>query len=281
MPLPTTNLKLHCDASDTGNLFTTINGGGSGVHTGTPADGDLVNVWDDEGDGISDVALTTNVAPDTIAPRYRSGTPLMKNPCLDFDGTNDRFNSRNQADSANVVLSSLITASAYTVIVAFWAEVIDSTATDGFDGNGLFGDGNSNWGLSGWNDGGTRKLRAYNFSGADQNTSVAISTGASWIAVWTHGGGNLDLTVIADSTGTETNAAQVSSGDTDNISAVILVGRNGGFHNGRMGEFAIWNVKLTGTDLTDAKNYFKDKWLTIGTNTSIRPRTALKHGSVT
>ena len=55
--LPTTNLTLHCDASDNGKLFTTANGGGPGVHTGTPADGSIVQAWDDEGDGITNVVL--------------------------------------------------------------------------------------------------------------------------------------------------------------------------------------------------------------------------------
>jgi hypothetical protein len=117
MALPLSGLTLHCDAKDTDKLFTNLNGGGDGVHTGAPADGAAVSVWDDEGDGIADVAIIYDGNSGT-RPLYRSGTPLMKHPCLDFDGIDDYIRSRNQADSAHVVASNLVTNTAYTIIVA-------------------------------------------------------------------------------------------------------------------------------------------------------------------
>src|SRR5262245_3360792 len=120
MALPTTNLTLHCDASDTDKVFTTYNASGS--HTGTPSDGSTVEVWDDEGDGVSDVAMIYTSA----RPVYRSTTPLMLNPCLDFAGagSNEFYASFNQTGLAAKAVSTFVSASAHTMAIAFYPEAI-------------------------------------------------------------------------------------------------------------------------------------------------------------
>jgi len=257
--LPTTNLTLHLDASDTDNLFKTVNGGGSGVHTGTPADGDAVQVWNDEGDGIADVAM---IGVGSNAAKYRSATPLMKHPCLDFDGSVDEFTTRNQADSANHLISDLITNSAFTFAVAFYPEVIASTNANTYDNDAIFIDTSGFVGLVTKDNAGTKEIRGYNWDGNDDHIDATVATGRSWCAFYRHGSGNLKLTII-DDTLTETSPSDVPSGNTGSVGGVMHLGSGfGGHHyNGRIGEIAFYSAELTGTDLTNLKQYFADKWL--------------------
>lgn len=261
MALPTTNLTLHCDAKDTDQVFTTGNGGGPGVHTGTPGDGDLIDVWDDEGDGIADVALITQ----TTGPNYRIATPLMKHPCLDFDGSVSVLTARDQADMANKASSSFIANNAFTILMAFWAESITTTSSSPYNNHMLIGDSGGFWGLHLRDDTGTLKLQGYSFDGSEDFAEVAVTTGATYIAVFQHSGGNLLVSVI-DDTGTESGVASASSGNTTDLTNVMRLSRGFGaasFYNGRIGEFAIYNAVLTGADFTNAKQYFIDQWMNV------------------
>src|SRR5262245_55838325 len=128
MALPTTNLTLHCDASDTDKLFTTYSA--AGTHSGTPSDGNAVQVWDDEGDGIADVALVFPSA--TREPLFRSGaSALMKTGLteLDYDGTNDELQTYVQDGDPIRASSDFISNSAATLAMVFYPEVISDTDT--------------------------------------------------------------------------------------------------------------------------------------------------------
>jgi hypothetical protein len=262
MALPTTGLKLHCRADRTNQLFKTYSG--TGTHTGTPVDGDAVEVWDDEGDGVTDVCLLWNTSA-TEAPNYRSSSPLMKNSCLDFDGSNDVLSSVTQTGGAVKAISTLIANNAFTMMAAFWPEAIASTASNVYDRECLMGDNGQFVGLFLGDAAGTKTLYGYNFDGSVDSLSLPIATGRTWIVVFRHSGGNLKLSVIDDA-GTETSASDVASGNTSDITNRLAVGRAAlsARYNGRIGEFAIWNTDLsTGSDLTDAKDYFKTQWLTL------------------
>lgn len=267
MALPTTNLTLHGDASDTGKLFTTLNGGGSGVHTGTPADGNAVQVWDDEGDGISDVAL---IYPSTTSqsPTFRSGaSALMKSGLteLDFDGSDDELQSWTQSGGGSKAMSAMISASAGTMAIVFYAESITDTDADVYNNQALIGDAGNFCGLFVRDVSGVKKIRSYNWDGSADTGELTIATSRVYIAIWIHGGGNLDLIVI-DDTGTETSTS-VASGNTTDLANRFSVGRAGGASNcfnGRIGEFVTYTAALSGSDLTDLKTYFKDKWLSLG-----------------
>jgi hypothetical protein len=252
MSLPTTNLTLHLNASVNTNIWKNSNG------TGVPVDGDAIQRWDDEGDGIGDIAMIGVGANSTI---WRQSTPLMRLPCLDFNGSVDEFTCRNDADSANHPISDLITNSAFTVAVAVYPEVIASSNANTYDNDAIFIDTGGFWGLVTKDVAGVKQIRGYNWDGSDDSIGATVATGRTWIAIYRHDTGNLKLTVIAD-TRVETTPADVPSGNTSSLTGVMHIGSGfGGHHyNGRIGEMAFYNASLTGSALTDLKNYFMDKW---------------------
>lgn len=263
-------------ADVTTHVFTTYNAGGS--HSGTPADGNAVQVWDDEGDGIADVAVVYHAT--NTEPNFRSSTPLMKNSCLDFDGSVDYMETYNQTAGATKALSNFIANNAFTFAAVFYPETIASTAANVYDNDALFADQGGYCGLFFKDESGTKKLYGYNFDGSVDQIGATINTGHTWISIFRHDSGNLKLTTIDDA-GSEVNETDVASGDTQLITFALNLGKSGtasAYYNGRIGEFAIYNASVTGTDFTDLKNYFINKWLNVNapvfkmTNRGLRPR---------
>ena len=84
--IPTDDLRIHVDASDRSKLFKTYHAGGQ--HRGMPADGEAVKVWDDERDGMADIAFVY-ITDSARSPRYRLASSPMRHACLDFDGIDD------------------------------------------------------------------------------------------------------------------------------------------------------------------------------------------------
>lgn len=256
MALPTTNLTLHCDASDVDHLWTTYDA--SGVHTGVPSDGSLVQVWDDEGDGVSDFCLINDVAGSE--PIWRSSAPLMSRPCLDWDGVNDVMGSYTQTGGGKA-LSSFITASAYTLIVACYPEVVSHTGGIPL-GHAMLSDRNGVWGLYLRVVAGQRKVALINWSGAAYETvETDIAADTSLVIMGRHEAGNLYISVNG---GVE--VGPVAAGDTTDMTNVLELGKVSGaqFYDGRIGEIAIYNAALSGANLTNAIAYFMTKWMTGG-----------------
>jgi hypothetical protein len=258
MALPTTNLTLHLDASDTDKLFTTWVDGGS--HTGTPADNGAVQVWSRETDGS---VTPAHAAYPTAGrePLYRSGTPLMMLPCLDFDGTDDELRIVNNTNIASYIdTGSFMGAQAKTILVAFWAEAVTSTSADPSELEGVVAtSGDCNLSLK--DVGGTPTLQFNNHDGSWDTVSKTVSTGATTVACARHDTSNIYLSVDG---GSESSTA---SGATSGWPiAELRFGRGAGSvrFNGRIGEVAIYSAALTGTDLTDAIAYFRAKWQGVG-----------------
>jgi hypothetical protein len=260
MALPTTNLTLHLDASDTDRLFTTWVNGGS--HTGTPSDGSVVQAWTVEADGSYQPAHAAYEG--SGGPAYRSVTPLMLLPCLDFGASamsmvdNTGINSyRNSSD--------FVSTTAKTIILAAYFEAIASTATDAYDNEGVIG-GNAWFGMFVKNDGGQRKVLWTAYDGAwgdvaEQNISLATTH----IICARHDGTNLYLSVDGGSEHT------VANGTTSNNAGEFRIARSIGSlaSNVRIGEIAVYNSALTGTPLSDAKAYFAAKWQGAGGGSGI------------
>jgi hypothetical protein len=259
MPLPTTNLTIHLDASDTDKLFTTWVDGGS--HTGTPADGNSVQAWVRETDGS--VTPANAVYYGGNAPVYRSGTPLMLLPCLDFDGTNDGMVLANNTDETGYLGSSnFFSTTARTILVAFYGESItatNATASTAIDNHGLICT-DTHFTISLRNDGGQRKAQVAAHDGAWKMAETNISEATSHVLCVRHDNTNLYISVDG---GSETSAA---CGTVGADTAQVFIGRspNAVFLNGRVGEIAIYSSALTGTDKTDAISYFTTKWITGG-----------------
>ncbi len=258
MALPTTGLTAHYRADVTaGNLFKTFVG--TGVHTGTPVDGDPVEVWDNAA-GVSDQCLTFSANPATTSPVLKSTIPLMAHQCLDFDGTN-RIHAYTQTAGAQKALSNYIANNLFTVIAAVYPQAIVTTNANVYNTEPLIADFGQFWGLFFRLVSGVPKIAGYNWDGSEDVISLTITTGVTWIIEYQHTGGNLKLAII-DEAGSKTQATNVPSGNTTNLTNQLSLGQIGGtFANFRIGEFAIWNTDLsTGTELADAEAYFQAAW---------------------
>jgi hypothetical protein len=258
MALPTTNLTLHLDASDTDKLFTTWVDGGP--NTGTPADNGAVEVWSRETDGSVNPAHAAYAAAGRT-PLYRSGTPLMMLPCLDFDGTDDELRVVGDATRASYLnTGEFMGDQAKTILVAFWAEAVTSTSADPSELHAVVGtSGDCNLSLK--DVAGTPTLQFNNHDGSWDTVSKTVATGTTVVACARHDTSNIYLSVDG---GSESSTA---SGATSGWPiAELRVGRGGGsvFFNGRVGEIAIYSAALTGTDLTAAIAYFRLKWQGVG-----------------
>jgi hypothetical protein len=248
MPLPTTNLTLHLDASDTDRLFTTwVN---DGPHTGTPADGNSVQAWMRETDGSLNPATA---AYSTAGPVWRTGgsSPMLL-PCLDFDGSTMEMRLCTDATTTSYkAASEIMGASAKTIVMALYVDAI--TATADFT-EGPFG-GGSHWGCFLKTVTGQPKLCFSAYDGAWATVAVNISTATTVVASLRHDGTNLYVSIDG---GAESSAA---SGATADMTAEVRIGRClDARSNCKIGEIAVYSAALTGTDKTDAIAYFRQKW---------------------
>lgn len=256
MGLTQTGLTAHCKADDTSYLFKTyVN---TGIHTGTPsANNDIIEVWDNVA-GIADQAwmFSANVA---TYPRYKpAANSLMKYACLSFDGR--RIHAYNQNGTAQKFISSFFTNSDFTIMAAFYPQAIVSTAANAYQGEPLIADFGNVMGLFMRDISGVKKISGYNNDNTLDEIHLNITTGKTYIVTFQHYGGNLRMSLI-DETHTKTSATPVASGNSWNMGNQLAIGNTGGiFGNFLMGEFAVWNTGLTGSDLTDSETYFS-RWL--------------------
>jgi hypothetical protein len=262
MPLPTTNLTLHLDASDTDNLFTTWADGGG--HSGTPADGNAVQVWRRESDGS--VTPANAAYNGGNAPAYRSGTPLMLLPCLDFDGTNAAMAVVSDTTVASYIgPSSFFSTTARTILVSFYGESITASnagAAGGYSNHGITA-GDDKWYLNCYNSGGQRKVQFGAHDGSWKMVEVNISEATSHVVKARHDGANLYLAVDG---GAESS---VACGTLSGDGSQIYIGRSGDAVrlNGRIGEVAFYSS----SDLTNADSgvtFLRSKWQGVGAPTA-------------
>lgn len=266
MPLSTTNLALHVDIPGVDTVFENANGGGSGIHTntpsGAPADGDLIEIWDDEGDGL--YTGTPGVClrywnTTTNRPVLRSTTSLLMSMAnLSFDGSNHNMRAALQDISTTRIASDFVGASAKTIIVAFYAEAITLTSANPYENHTLVADATGFFGLHLRSSGGT-KVTAYSFNGVGNDThEISCSAGASHVVVMRHDASNLYLSLDG---GSETSTA---AGATSNLGGDFAIGKSSGassYFNGRIGEIAIYNAAITGSALSDSIAHFTSRWL--------------------
>jgi hypothetical protein len=247
--LPTTNLTLHLDASNTDDLFTTYVG--TGVHTGTPADGNEVDVWDDEGDGIADVIGRAQ----TAGPEFRSSTPLMLLSNLDFDGTADSFAGMNQVGDTARNSTDFITTTAFIVATAIYPESITLTSGTAYSNHGVFTDGGGQWfGLYLKETTGQDQACIYNWDGSQDQICVDVTAGETSVIIARHDSGTI---YISKNCGAESSTA---SGTTSGTGTTRIGLGDTAFYNGRIGELAVYNVG-TGATAASACSYLATKWL--------------------
>jgi len=247
--LPTSGLTAHFDASTAADLFTTYVSGGP--NTGTPTDGSSVAVWED----ASGATHILKQAGGAALPNWRSSTPLLPWPCLDFSGTTRRLGLTNSTGTAQPI-STIIDTNTCTVLIAFYAHGIAATANN-YRAPALFEDESGYIGVLLSLDGGTPKVLAYNYDGSSDFVRLACATGTPHVVMMRHEGGTLYASLDG---GAESSTA---SGATQVVGGMPFMGY--GFDNdvldARIGEIAVYNVALSGSNLTDAIAYFTDKWL--------------------
>lgn len=256
MALPTTALTLHTDASDTDHIWTTYSAT-TPFHSGVPADGNEVQVWDDD-DGKD---LTwTYTALSSASPNWRSTTPLTQLPCLDFNGTADFLALFNNAATVGKVLSDVITNSAFVVVAAIRIEGGATNASNPYDNDGILSDVGGFWGIHVKNNAGAFSLLLYNFDGSADVVTLSAAIDTNYVLVYWHTGGSI-FAELYTSAGLVASG-NTASGNTSTLTQPFQIGRGltTTFYSGRIGELAIYNA-YDATDKANAVTYFTDKWV--------------------
>lgn len=245
--LPTGNLTFHADASVVTDLWTVDS---AGVFSAHPADTAAVNYWDDAEHG----AYMLHASDSGTEPTWRSGTPLMVKPCLAFDGTDDHYSFRTDDDNSSVLLSSLISASAFTLFASIYVAGVSTNNANVEDNAALFTNDGQYWGVHFKHPSGY-KIELYNYDGSRRVVELDISLNTSYVVMFRHESGTLYGSLNG---GAETSTA---SGDTASLTGPARMGLASPAFNGRVGEVAIYNAALTGGTLSAALSYFTSKWL--------------------
>jgi hypothetical protein len=243
--LPSTNRTFHLDASDTDRLWKDL------AATTHPTNGETVLVWDDEGD-VSPYAMIHALN----GPSY-SDTGFNGRGCLDFDGSNDVLASRTDNNSTAAAISNFIANNAAVIFVSFIMEGDAPGNASPHQNDAVIADNGAFFGLFLSTIGGVHSAAVSNYDGAFANASVTISQNTKYVACIKHIGGNISIDINDGAL-----TASTASGNTTSISQQLVVGRNTTpFFNGKIGEVAIYNADVTGTDLSDAWDYFMNKWV--------------------
>ena len=252
--LPTTNLTLHQDASDNDHLWKTYVSGGP--NTGVPADGDTIEAWDDE---FVSGQIMKQIGAAGL-PVWRSTTPLMALPCLDFAG-GQRMGLTNASGTARV-LSDILGAAAATVFIAFYAESITGNSATVYHNDPLCCDAGAYFGIFLKDVGaGSYVIQAFNYNGGTISVEIPVTVGASHVVMMRNDGANL---YIALDGGGESSVASNTTANINNQDQLAWGDGSNGTFDGRIGERAVYNAALSGADLANATAYFTDKWLGTG-----------------
>lgn len=248
------SLKAHFYAGDADKLFKVLVSGGP--HTGTPTNGEGINVWQDE-----DTPATKDMAMAVVvnAPVWRSPGAMLL-PSVDF--ADSAVNVKNYAATSNKALSDVITNSACTVIMAIRAEATGTNNANTYDNTGLFSDSGGYIGIHQKQN----TLIAYNWDGnEDATTAISISLDTDYVIMMRHAGGTLYFSVLSGAGGATRSDQSVASGNTDDMTGVPYIGQswNGSPRfAGCIGEVAIYDTDEGSTNsmLTDMVG----RWLPAG-----------------
>lgn len=233
-------LTAHLYAGDSDKLWKTYVG--SGTHTGTPVDGELVAVWQDEATpGTRDVAPMDDPSG---KPTWRSpGVMLL--PSLDFDGTDDFFGFWNNVGNTRINIGSLVSASAGSVIFAFRLQGDASNNANIWTNTALLCDSSGYMGIHFKTITGTTYVYGYNYDGSeDVTTGIAVSPNTDYVVYLRHAGGTLYLYLY--SSRTSSSSESVASGNQSGGASATL-GKGAGaatYFNGCVGEAYIDNADL-------------------------------------
>jgi len=260
--LTTLTPTAHFDASDSGRLFTTQ--AASGQHTGTPADGNAVQVWDNEysSSSIADLAFHYVGAPD-----YRSGgSATMKSGLseLDFDGSTDYMIAYTQTGGAEKTWADFLDLDGWCLFGAFRADTggitQDNTGNNRYLNHILTGDDGANLTLYLRSGAGSPKIGFVAAVSAAYTASleVDVSENTTYYYILRYDGTKYYLSV---NSGTE---SEITAGQIDSLGGDVRIGlghASSAAFAGRFGEWGSFDYSLSAGNLTTLKTYL-DRWLT-------------------
>lgn len=260
MALPTANLVRHFDASVNTGLFKNLTGG---LLADNPSDGEAFTYWDDLVDSATDgsrVVMLSEGLNGGVTPSIRwRDDDVMGLPSAEIEDGVIRLKTQGGAG----ISYAPPTSSAFTVLLAFYIDSAGTYPNSGTEYQNcclIGGARNTYAGVYIRNNSGTYTLYGYNWDGTADVVSYPITPDEPHVLAFRHEGGNIYLSVDCGS------EVSIASGNTSNQTAFYVgdEGNNGtttADFRGRIGEFAIYSAGLTGADLTDATEYFCNRWL--------------------
>jgi hypothetical protein len=268
MSLPTTNLTLHLDASQNASP-TTMYSDDAGT---TPAvGGNSVRVHTDQGDGSISTHFA-RVSGSETGPTWVASGNLMKNPELQFGAgaVHMQLASFQTDNSTARPTTDFVSTTAGTIACVLYPTTITDTHTlpSQSDSNDfVFGNAGGNANICLYDNSGTKTLRFVVVDSAHEVVDFTIALNRTWIAIMTFDGATL-TGILIDDTGAESTST-TSVGTATGLSSQLAYGHSANpgtpFFTGRWGEGVTYNAALTGTNLSDLKQFYKDKWLSLVT----------------
>lgn len=194
---------------------------------GIAQSGGVVSRWADQSGRGNDFT-----ASGTAQPAYTAIDSAVANrPSLTWDGTNNVM--------TGPALSSLVTATDYTIFAVFVAEAIDTNTATIEQNDAIISDGDGGaGGFFGIHLRSTPNVNVYNWDGSRDFAAAAISTNTATIVTARHGAGTLGVRVNG---GAEVTTA---SGTTTTLTHAVALGRgwSNAFFKGRLAQLIILNT---------------------------------------
>lgn len=242
------SLIANYDGNASTHLFTTWNSGGN--HTGTPANGNEVQVWQDVGtsnpSGGNNRAL---IYPSTTgqSPTYASpGSMLL--PSITFNGSADVMQAFNNSGSTPTSLHTYSPPGGWSIIGSFRLAAAATNNANIWDNTSLYMDNSQTFGLVFKTISSVHYVHAYSYdSNADVTTGMAISLNTDYVfCARLYSGARIDLRIFSGTGGATTDYQNVGTGtNSGSGSNAIYVGRNGpgsAYFNGVIGEISFYNT---------------------------------------
>lgn len=240
-------------AGDTDHLYKTVVSGGS--HTGTPVNGDRVEVWQDE----TGTDIFTWFSSSGASPDYRSPGDMV-HPSLDFTGNG--VDAYNNAVSSERAVSYFVAVGGKTISGAIRITGNGSNTGTPWTESAIFHDGASGYfQISHITIAGVHTLVGYSYSGgsAKVTTGITVSLNTDYVFELRHDGTTLRLKVYSGAGGATSSTQSVSAGNTDNLGGRAQISRA---FNGLIGE-----IRFDNSDLGDGNSMTSDlitTWLPSG-----------------
>lgn len=248
------SLTAHFFAGDTDKLWKTVVN--PPPHTGVPANGDLVEAWQDEATPATrDLMWRYGNLPATTAPTFADpGSMLL--PSLVFDGTSDFLRLLSNTESSKYT-SDLLAAGGKTIIAALRMTATATNNANMYYNTSLVADAGGYVGIHFKTISGTTYIYGYNWDGnADSTTGIALTLNTDYVVMLRHDGVNLRLSLLSGDGGATRVDESTASGNTTNVGALVYLANtnlNGVLWGGILGEMYFDNTDLgsTNTPLTD------------------------------